>query len=287
LTVVALGILRDEGRIRFDDSLCAHVNSLDEGVFGRIRLSHLLTHTAGIAGDPVGDTPAGVDRVEMLDAIRAAGLEWEPGSTASYTPQTGWCLLSWVVESAAATPFDVFLAERIFAPLGLEHSTVRWDGRSPAGASEAALYDMSARPPAVLLDDRSDPEWSAGVSGSGPAFELVRVMDVLRGAREARLVSGETLREIRSAHRRGLVDVSNGMSLDWGLGIVRDRRLFSPRCSSEAFGHLGDGGSVITFGDARLNLAVAIVFDGAARPMAALARQAGVVTAVMRAVANH
>jgi CubicO group peptidase (beta-lactamase class C family) len=123
-----------------------------------VRIWHLLTHTSGLT--------YGFHRVHPVDALlRQAGYEWgfpegtdlatavdvfagfpllfQPGSEWNYSVSTD--VLGRVVEVASGATLDRFLADRLFAPLGMTDTSFGLAGPdSPDAARLARLY---AAPP--------------------------------------------------------------------------------------------------------------------------------------------
>src|SRR6202050_551377 len=100
-----------------------------------ITIQDLLTHISGL-----GSGPASTPEIAKLGAGRQSGtladfipklgatpLDFQPGSRWSYSPFAGFDTLGRVVEVASGLPFDRFLKQRIFEPLGMKTTTF-WPG---------------------------------------------------------------------------------------------------------------------------------------------------------------
>jgi CubicO group peptidase (beta-lactamase class C family) len=84
----------------------------------------LLTHTSGIqifgiANDPPPG-PRGEPLATAIPRYAAMPLEFDPGSRWAYSNATGFDVLGRIVEVASGQPFNVFLKQRIFDPLGMK-----------------------------------------------------------------------------------------------------------------------------------------------------------------------
>jgi CubicO group peptidase (beta-lactamase class C family) len=118
-TAMAVMMLAEQGRLRFDDPVGRHVPGL-AGVVPAVTLRHLLTHTSGIPD--VGDL--GIDRPDLterdvVEAVRAQHQNFaRPGWRYRYS-NAGYNLLAMVVAAASGRHFDDFLQRSIFAPLGM------------------------------------------------------------------------------------------------------------------------------------------------------------------------
>jgi CubicO group peptidase (beta-lactamase class C family) len=118
-TAMAVMMLAEQGKLRYDDPVGRHLPGLAE-VVPAITLRHLLTHTSGIPD--VGDL--GIDRPDLterdvVEAVRAQHLNFaRPGLRYRYS-NAGYNLLAMVVAAASGRHFDDFLQRSIFAPLGM------------------------------------------------------------------------------------------------------------------------------------------------------------------------
>jgi CubicO group peptidase (beta-lactamase class C family) len=149
ITSVAVLMLMEEGRLRLADPVAAYIpafqdvkvldTSLDTGVryTAPVRpptIRDLLTHTAGLSyGFDDGvyidqlyqqqvwsyweQHPTDVSLDWLVDAIGKLPLASQPGTKFRYSMSTD--VLGSIVQIVAGQPFDHFLQERIFQPLGM------------------------------------------------------------------------------------------------------------------------------------------------------------------------
>jgi CubicO group peptidase (beta-lactamase class C family) len=117
---IATGIvlLQQEGRLRFDDPISKHFAGTPDSWKG-VTLRHLLTHTSGIlregpAFDPLRVQP---DSIVIRSAF-AAPLEFPVGTKYQYC-NVCYFTLADVVARVSGKPWDEYLAERVFRPLGM------------------------------------------------------------------------------------------------------------------------------------------------------------------------
>src|SRR4249919_251296 len=131
-TAASILLLMEDGRLRLDDPVRHWLPTLPEAV-DAVTLRHLLTHTAGLIDyedvmDPASD-------VQVHDADVLALLEGQPrtyfppGSDYRYS-NSGYALLSLVVERASGMRYADFLHARIFEPLGMQNTVAFEAGRS-------------------------------------------------------------------------------------------------------------------------------------------------------------
>ncbi len=117
--------LVDEGLLDLDTPIAEVLPELrlaDPDVTKQVTMRHLLTHTSGIDGDVFTDTGRGDDCLEKYVALLAEVAQNHPlGATWSYC-NAGFSLMGRVIEKLTDGTWDAALRERIFSPLGLEHT---------------------------------------------------------------------------------------------------------------------------------------------------------------------
>ena len=119
-----------------------------------ITIRDLLTHGSGLMSGGLGNAAA--PRREPNDTLAtyipklgAVPLDFQPGTLWRYSGQAGFDVLSRIVEIASGLPYDRFLRERLFDPLGMNSTgfyappdranrLVTLYNRTPAGALERA-----------------------------------------------------------------------------------------------------------------------------------------------------
>jgi len=85
-----------------------------------IRIHHLLNHTSGIPseGAYVTTDPVDIALPELVKRIIALPLSFDPGKGETYS-NNGYITLSYIIELASGLPYDQYLRENIFIPLGM------------------------------------------------------------------------------------------------------------------------------------------------------------------------
>ncbi len=151
-------LVRD-GKVSLDDNVRKYIPELPD--YGTpITVRHLLHHTsglrdynallelAGFRGD--SDCPTVAEALEVI--CRQKKLNYTPGAEYSYT-NTGYFLLSQIVERVSGKSLNAFAQERIFKPLGMTHTLYQDDhtqvihgrasGYEPAESGQGYKLDMS------------------------------------------------------------------------------------------------------------------------------------------------
>ena len=126
-TAAAIMKLEMQGRLHTHDALEKHLGGVPQDKAG-ITLHHLLTHTAGVSASSGHDYDP-VQRYEAVAAILGEPLRSEPGEKFEYS-NAGYTLLAAVIERVSGQPYEEFLREQLFAPVGMAHTGYRlprWD----------------------------------------------------------------------------------------------------------------------------------------------------------------
>jgi CubicO group peptidase (beta-lactamase class C family) len=111
-------LLVQDGRLTVDDPIARHYANAPESWRG-ITLRHLLTHTSGVLREGPAFSPQTVqpDSIVVRSAF-ARPLEFPTGSKYQYCNVCYFALAD-VIARASGTPWDEFLARRVFRPLGM------------------------------------------------------------------------------------------------------------------------------------------------------------------------
>ncbi|SDU29228.1 CubicO group peptidase, beta-lactamase class C family [Verrucomicrobium sp. GAS474] len=154
ITATALMILVDEGKIGLDDPVESHLPEFagqqvvePDGSFRKpghpIRILEILSHTSGLPFSLKSEEPT-FDLLPLREAVRgyaAAALQFEPGSDYRYS-NAGINTAGRIIEVVSGMPYEAFLEERLFAPLGMPDTT--FTPNSEQAARLAKTYRPSA-----------------------------------------------------------------------------------------------------------------------------------------------
>jgi CubicO group peptidase (beta-lactamase class C family) len=251
VTATAVMILRDEGKLSLDDPVAKYLPEFKDATLNgnppekEITLRHLLTHTSGLTGSQQNE--GSLENTAKVLAKRplsfAAGSKWE------YSPGLSVC--GRVVEVVSGQPFDQFLRERIFQPLGMNDTTFH-----PTAEQQkrlARLYKPSQDKKSLqeashwlndLSADRT-PNPSGGLFST--AADMAQFYQAILNGGELggrRIVSPEAVKEMTSVQTP---DLTTGFTPGngWGLGwcVVREPQGVSRMLSPGTYGHGGAFGT--------------------------------------------
>jgi methyl acetate hydrolase len=218
VTSVAVQMLIEDGRIGLDDPVSKYLpefagkevvdkfNPADGSYTTRpakseITIRELLTHTSGIGYPFSNDILASLEATGADVSAQAAPLLFDPGTRWAYGASTR--VLGYLVETVSGQSLDDFMAERIFAPLGMTETSyvvpaaetsrvVTVHQRTPEGFVEGA------NPTEVRSPDNGD-----GGLNSTAADYLKFVRMFLNGGRAddgTRILSEASVRQMGTSH---------------------------------------------------------------------------------------
>lgn len=126
-TAFAIYLLAKEGRLSLDDDIRQYLPELHD--FGkRITIRHLLHHTSGLRDQWQLLTLSSwreddvITQQDVLNMVwRQRDLNFAPGDQFLYS-NTGYTLLGLIVERVAGMSLRQFTDERVFKPLGMDHT---------------------------------------------------------------------------------------------------------------------------------------------------------------------
>jgi CubicO group peptidase (beta-lactamase class C family) len=129
-TATAILLLAQDNKLFLSDRASKWLPSLPKSAQS-ITLHQLLTHTSGLVDyeDLMPEnTTVQVHDADVLKLIESKdSLYFPPGTSYRYS-NTGYSLLSLIVERVSGQPFATFLHDRIFVPLGMKHTVAHQDG---------------------------------------------------------------------------------------------------------------------------------------------------------------
>ena len=209
-TAMAIMILKNAGKISFDDPVTNHVADFPE--YGdSISIRNLLNHTSGIVEyehEIPEDFEGFVLDRDILEILkRQDSTTFPPGTKHKYS-NSGYALLAVIMEEVSGLRYDEFMRTNVFEPLGMTNSMVSRDNfasipnRAIGHRKKSRQYSTFDTTPTSL------------VMGDGGIYSTAHdIAQWERGLRENTLVSSATLNE---AYTGGLL--ASGERLAYGFG---------------------------------------------------------------------
>ncbi len=126
-TAMLIMQLVEEGKIHIDSTLSAYYPEYRQDIGRQVTVRQLLTHRSGIPNytslpyvwsDSLQNH---YTKAQMVQKFCSNDLEFRPGSRYQYN-NTGYFLLSMIIEKVTGKDYDTVLAEKILRPLGLQNT---------------------------------------------------------------------------------------------------------------------------------------------------------------------
>ena len=201
MTAVALGMLVDEGKVRWDEPVITYLPSFRVGdpyVTRELTVRDLLTHRAGLGN--ADQLWASVDYPPEEIARRVATLQPAYSLRSGFIYQNiMYAIAGDVIAAASGVPWATFLRTRIFTPLGMTATepTLRTLAGQPNVATPHMELRDTIRPVANRPVDAVAPAGSVWSSVGDMAKWTRFILDSGRVGGK-RLLSASTYREIMS-----------------------------------------------------------------------------------------
>ncbi len=256
VTACAILILQDEGKLSVDDPASKYLPELAnlktaDGAAGCPTLKHLLTHTSGLAEPSEEEALAARTLGELMPAIASKPLQFLPGARWQYS-QAGINALGRIVEVVSDQPLQVFLQERVFAPLGMKDTSFYPTPAQRARLAKAyKLADGKLEEAPVKLiyncsrGDARYPAANGGLYSTAADYGRFCRMLLNGGALDGKRVLTPAAVAAMSAPQSG--DLKTGFvdGMCWGLGcgVVRQPQGVTAMLSPGTFGHGGAYGT--------------------------------------------
>lgn len=163
MTAAALGILVDEGKLRWDDKVVTHLPSFrlsDSLVTRELTVRDLLTHRAGLPNADLLWTGGDYNTEEILRRIGSLPLAYSLRSGFIYQ-NIMYAAAGEVVAAVSGMPWEEFVRVRLFEPLGMR-DTEPTLARLAAQANVAAPHDVIDDSVRVVPNRPVDPVAAAG-----------------------------------------------------------------------------------------------------------------------------
>lgn len=171
----AVAVLRlvEQGRVELAAPLTRYLPELKPEAVTRggstCSVEHVLSHRCGLMRDAAGRggghlwDPAA--EAELLDAVNAAPLRFDPGSDYEYS-NVGYALIGLLVKRVSGQDYEAFLQEQLWTPLGMTHTGIRAQAGLQVARGQASVIlgwvDSSRWLPIELGDILA----SAGAAGN-------------------------------------------------------------------------------------------------------------------------
>lgn len=180
-TGAAILLLQERGKVKLDAPIKTYLSDAPAS-WDKVTVRNLLTHSSGIPNFTSFDDYPKLKTLEATTAsltarFRDKPLDFQPGEKFAYS-NSGYILLTAIIEKASGQSYSAFLTDNIFKPLGMadtgydSHATIiprRAAGYTPSakGVVNTDYLDMSIPQGAGALYSTSHDllKWQRGLFG--------------------------------------------------------------------------------------------------------------------------
>ncbi len=217
-TAFAIALLEEQGKLSVDDDIRTHIPELPE-LEDTVRLRHLLSHTSGyreylnsfaMAARQLNDK---IRREEIIPMVqRQPELQNLPGERYNYN-NTGYALLSMVVERVTGESFPVWMNENVFEPLGMEQTVVlEHPGQVIVGRAQGYAVDADENTVVAMNDIYAS-------MGAGGIYSTVADLEKwIRNFHEPIVGTPEIMEKMQTPFR-----LNSDESTGYGYGLIIGR----------------------------------------------------------------
>ena len=177
MTALTALVLADRGLIDFDAPVARYWPEFAANGKAGVKVSHLMSHSAGLSGWKETITEADLYDWEKATALLAAQAPyWEPGTASGYHALTQGYLVGEVVRRVTGKSLGTVFREEIAGPIGADFHI-----GLPAG-EDARVADLIPPPPGGAIGDGEQPELVRNMSSNPPIDPLATRTRAWRGA---------------------------------------------------------------------------------------------------------
>lgn len=287
ITALLVHMLHERGELDIFDRVTRYIPEYAANGKGATTIAHVLSHRAGVPTIPhtLLDLENAGDRELIMGTLSAAKPMHRPGTLLAYHALSGGFILGEIIQRVTGKDVREFLGDEILDPLGF-----RWTnyGVAPEDVDKVGLaYATGPRllpplsqlvarvlsaPVADVVELTNDPRFLTSVMPAASiittADELSRFFEIFRRGGEldgVRVMEPETLRRALRTQARLELDLSLGLPVRFGFGLMLGARVISiyGLDTDLAFGHLGLI-NIVGWADPERGISCALITSGKA-----------------------
>ena len=230
VTTVAILMLVEEGKLRLTDPISRFIPAYADvmvavtpartvAVSRPLTIRDLLTHTSGMVSPAQIPTDANATLATYIPRFAAQPLEFQPGTQWTYSNTVAFDTLARIVEIVSGQPYDRFLRDRIFDPLGMRDTAHALS----AGQKQrlATRYDVTPRGLQKTVRPDTPLYFGGGWGLNSTAQDYYRFAQMLLNKGE---LDGHVLLSPRAVELMQSVQIPDTLpgrtpGTGWGLGV--------------------------------------------------------------------
>ena len=246
-TAVSIMQLVEQGKLRLDQTLQELLPGVKVPNANKITVHHLLNHTSGIQSPwdhPNWQFKKAYSKPEMIKIIEEVPPAFDSVGKEMYYSNSGYILLSWIVEKVSGLAFDEYYRQHIFLPLAMKDTRHLRDTVMPE-KNGAQPYRILSSKKYVRMDETVGPFASGAGGWISTAKDLQLFMSALY---KGKLVKPSTLQMMFTANQTAPKDSTYRF---YAYGLETYHNFLIP--GTNIYGHNGGGAgfSVDAFTEAK------------------------------------
>ncbi|WP_165072904.1 serine hydrolase domain-containing protein [Paludisphaera rhizosphaerae] len=258
ITATSVLMMQDEGKLSVDDPVEKHLPEFKDlktvdGKPVRLTIRHLLTHTSGLGEASPAEAREIKDLAGLTPIYVKKPVQFEAGSKWAYC-QSGINTAARIVEVVSGLPFDRFVEQRLFAPLGMKDTTFYLTEeqlpRLAASYRRSKEGDLTPTPVSILYGKSATsrdrfPAANGGLFSTAPDYarfcRMILNGGELDGKRYVKPGSVALMTSVQTGDLKTGFTPGNG----WGLGwcVAQQPQGVTAVLSPGSFGHGGAYGT--------------------------------------------
>jgi CubicO group peptidase (beta-lactamase class C family) len=228
-TAVAILQLQEQGKLNVKNPISTYLPDYPQG--DKITIHQLLTHTSGILSITKFPNLSEIERQPstpdlVMTYFKDLPLEFAPGTECKYS-DSGYIVLGAILEAVTATPYEKYVQEHFFSPLGMK--TTYFDHNQSIIPNRASGYGLDTKGMAVNAEfiEMSFPHAAGSLAST---VEDLYIWD--RALKGDKLLSKESKKQL---FRVQAFSENNQISYGYGLFIDDKNHIVGHMGSIEGF----------------------------------------------------
>jgi CubicO group peptidase (beta-lactamase class C family) len=233
-TATAIMQLVENGKLHLNNTVKEILPELPLKNAGKITIHHLLTHTSGLASPwdaPDYNFKKAYSQQEFEKIISDMPMVFDTPGNEMYYSNSGYIILSWIIEKISGQSFDDYLSTHFFKPQQMANIRHLNDTMMPPGEAQPYRFVNSKR--YISQNDIISPKANGAGGWLANAKDLYRFM---LGFDENKYLQPATLKIMRTANGTKPFD-SSFHGYAYGLEVYNNE----PLKGVSYFGHSGGG----------------------------------------------
>lgn len=223
-TALAIMMLQEEGKLNILDNVNNYIPNFP---YSNITIENLLTHTSGLPDylpliKKYGNKNDFITNSNILTLLieHYQKLKFTPNSQFDYS-NTGYVILSLIIESSSGQSYEHYLTSKIFEPLNMNNTAVYNRRKEKNTLSNYALgYVFSNESKKYVLPDSLSVtnyvSYMDGITGDdGISSCILDVKKWTEAIKSNKLINSQSTHLITSTHK-----LTNGKETNYGFGFI-------------------------------------------------------------------